>query len=263
MHHQVAVRVGDRFADMAEELEPFLQRRSVLRAVLGDGAPLDELHHHVGAAVGSDAAVVQARDARMLQPRQDLALGLKTLELGARFLLQQLDRGALLEVSLGPRGLVDVTHAAAPDPARDPPRPQAHADCDLFVAGLGRGARGFREETLGGLHCAQQAFHLPTNCRIADLAAAQARPPACLRKIQQLIEQGLSRLFLLFREHFGDLSSLGCREPMEPEDGRHRHARFPSVPRLHYLTGRRGVCSLGRVPCTGGAACERPFCRES
>ena len=40
--------------------------------------------------------------------------------------------------------------------------------------------------------------------------------------------------------------------PMEPEDGRHRHARFPSVPGLHYLTRRRGTGSLEAAYLHGG-----------
>ncbi len=127
MDHQVAVGVGHRLAHRHEQLEPLLQACLVGAAPLGDGAALHQLHHHVGAAVAGHAAVEQAGDAGMLQPRQDLALGGEAPGLACGVAADQLERHLLLELPVGALGAVDLAHAAAADQAGDAPGADALA----------------------------------------------------------------------------------------------------------------------------------------
>ena len=67
------MRVGDRGADLAEELQPLgdVERSAV--AVLVDRLPFDVLHHEVRQAVLGRAAVEQARDVRVIEARRGSA----------------------------------------------------------------------------------------------------------------------------------------------------------------------------------------------
>ena len=123
--HQVSMRVGDGLADLREQAQALRQRRAGLRAVRRDRHTLDEFHRHIGPAVGRDAAVVEAGNAGVLQPGEDLPFDVEALELRDRFGLQQLDRCALREAAVGALGFVDLAHAAAAQVADDAPHPEA------------------------------------------------------------------------------------------------------------------------------------------
>ena len=90
--------------------------------------------------VQGDAAVEQARDAGVLEPRQDAALVQEASHESRRGVLQQLERDALLELSVGPPREEDPPHPAAPDLAHDLERSDAHGH-----RALGRRARGGAE----------------------------------------------------------------------------------------------------------------------
>src|SRR5450432_1167074 len=124
----VAMRERSGFANLNEQSQPLREAGFMQRAVFGDRAAFDVFHDHVQAAIFSDATVVQTRDSRMFQSRQNLPLCLKALRLAGRFSLQQLDGDALLEFPIGANGLVNVAHAAASDQSSQTPRPEADPD---------------------------------------------------------------------------------------------------------------------------------------
>ena len=70
------MRGADRCAGLEEELDARAQREFRIAAILDDSAAADALHHHVGAAIGGDPVVVDARDVRMLERRERLSLRL-------------------------------------------------------------------------------------------------------------------------------------------------------------------------------------------
>ena len=70
MQHQVPVRIGDRIAELQEQVQRGVQVGA--REELVDGLALDILHHQEWLAVAVFAAVDQVGDVRVLQPRQQL-----------------------------------------------------------------------------------------------------------------------------------------------------------------------------------------------
>ena len=121
--HQVRMRIGDRVAHLEEDRELGREGESGLRAEAVDRHPLDVLERQVRSAVRRDPAVDQTRDARMLEPRQDLALAFEPqAELArAHRRRQQLDRDALLEGTVGTLGEEDLAHSAGADRVQQTP----------------------------------------------------------------------------------------------------------------------------------------------
>ncbi len=115
VHHQVLVGVGDRRADVDEELQPFLERQLVLLAVGVERQAVDVLEHEVGAAVGGGAAFEKPGDVGMVEAGEDLPLGEEALVDDRQVLAgaDDLDRHLALEFLVAPLGQVDHPHAAA------------------------------------------------------------------------------------------------------------------------------------------------------
>jgi len=190
MHHQLGVRVGGRVADLEKQPAAILNRRVALAAPGGDGLPLDVFHHQVRPAVRRAAAVDEARDVRMIQGRQDLALAAEACEqfVGVEAQLNKLDGGLLLEVLVVAHGQIDRAHAAAPDFPHHPPGPQARAqqrvragsaiglDQRLRRALHGRGDSGFRRLVRG-----QQRFDFAAQARVAGASRVEI-PPLFVRR---------------------------------------------------------------------------------
>ncbi len=127
MHHQVAMRVRHRGADLAEQRQTLLQRVRRVGAPLGQADALDQLHHHVGPAIGRDVAVDEVRDARVVEPGHDLALDLEARQQRRHVGPHQFDGHMLLELAIGALGGVDLAHAAAADGRNDAPGPEPGA----------------------------------------------------------------------------------------------------------------------------------------
>ena len=62
---------------LTEQLQPRFDVEPVFIAVLDDGQAIDILHGQIRQAIFRDAGVIQARDVRMFEPRQDVALARK------------------------------------------------------------------------------------------------------------------------------------------------------------------------------------------
>ena len=77
MDGEVLVRVLDRVAGGDHQIHAVTQAGVVLAAPLIDRVARRVLERHVGRAIGVDAAVDQAREARMIEVREDVALGVQ------------------------------------------------------------------------------------------------------------------------------------------------------------------------------------------
>ena len=135
MHDEILVRVLNRVAHGGEEEEPMPDVERLSIAVCRDGLAGDVLHREVRSSVGGDAAVEQARDVRMLETREDLALpekapdDLSTVRAGA----DELEGDLLFELAVG---AIREEHAAHPTVADLPDqfvRPDAIARRLLLV----------------------------------------------------------------------------------------------------------------------------------
>ena len=183
MDDEVAMRVRDRVADLEEQCETRAEIRVPGVAVVGDHLPFDVLHHGVRSAIRCHAAVEQACDAGMIEPREDLALGVEAIDQLRRFAAGELERGTLLELPVGARGLVDLAHAAPADEAHDAPGAEACVGLQDRVGRVGHlpgCLRRILEETRGGLAGVQQAQELDAQLRIVagrvlDVARALRR----------------------------------------------------------------------------------------
>src|SRR6202030_833524 len=74
MHDQAAVRAVDRLADGLDQPQARRQVEVAPRAVVGDRLAVPPFEREVWTAVGTGAAVEQAREVRMVEAGEDLAL---------------------------------------------------------------------------------------------------------------------------------------------------------------------------------------------
>src|SRR5262249_34896608 len=124
VYDEVAVRVGDRRADLAEKRDLLGDRDARAPGVVHEVLPFDVLHDEGGAPVLSRAAVQEARDVGVLEPGEDLPLVAETpddrsaAEAGG----YDLERGLLAELPARADGEIDRPHAPLADLADDPPR---------------------------------------------------------------------------------------------------------------------------------------------
>ncbi|HEY0178894.1 MAG TPA: hypothetical protein VGC30_04575 [Dokdonella sp.] len=139
---QVAVRIGDGLADLSEQRESFGERRAPFVAVVAQRTSFDEFHHRVRTALRRRAAVEQARDARMVEPREDVALGMEAAALAVGLAAQQLQRDAMLERAVGALRRVHLAHAAAADQRADAPRTEPRSRRERRCGRRGRNEFG-------------------------------------------------------------------------------------------------------------------------
>ena len=128
MHQQVAVGVGHGVGQLQEEVQALSQRQGLYRFI--DRLALHVLQHEVGQALFAGTGVQQARDVRVAQARQRLALLGKALQHGGAVhaAFQQLDGGATLVAAVAAARLEDLTHAAGADGPYHLPCAQSLAD---------------------------------------------------------------------------------------------------------------------------------------
>ena len=189
MDDQVLVRVGDRLTDLEEEPQAFLERGGAGAAPVDHGLPLDVLHHRIWLAGGGDASVEEAGDARVLQASEDLTLDLEPLEQGDRVLPEELDGGALLELTVGALGLVHFAHAAAADEPQHAPRTEPRARAER-LDGATHHHHGSREEIAAAVRSGEQSQKLGEH-RAIERDPLQRRSPRSSRQVDGLGEERL------------------------------------------------------------------------
>ena len=186
--------VAHRVADLHHELEPAGDRELVLVAVPGERHAFDQLHREVGQPVGGHPALEEPRDAGMLEQRQDPALLEEAAEHPRRAPLDELDRGALLELAVGPLTEVHRPHAAPAEQPDDAPGADALGGAALGEEGgveqRARHRQGRLEEALAAVRV-QQAQHLRVDLGVVAGGALGERHLLVGGDVEQGVEDGV------------------------------------------------------------------------
>ena len=207
MDDQVLVGVTHGRAHLEEQLHALARARGALLEIPVDGFASDQLHDHVRGPGFGGAPVQHARDVRMLQAREDLALGAEAL-LGhgaAHIRAHELDRHFGLVQRVVAHGLEHLAHAAGTQEFHDAMGADALADA-MAHAIAGSRAAGHRQRL--GLECRrrrvqraarllvrrQQGFHFLAERRVAASLAFQQRRTLGGRRLQRPREQGFDPL---------------------------------------------------------------------
>ena len=194
MDNQVLMRVRDRSADLAEQVEPVSNRQLMSAAIFVDWLTIDVLHDEIWGAFTGCPTVEQARDVGVLEAGENLPFVAETLEhrLGLHAALDQLDRDAHLELRIGALAEIDRPHAAAAQFANEPIAADA--------ASIGRNRRGDAPELRSrAAHKSarirvrvQQALELGPQFRVpAARLGQECRPVGGLpfeRRVKELLE---------------------------------------------------------------------------
>ncbi len=177
MDHHALVRELNRRAHLDEELQPTRDVEFLLGAVVGDRLPVDELHDEVGNALLRRATIEQARDVRMFQAREDLALSAQPAadEGRAGPSVHQLDGDLLLVFVVDAASPVDLAHAADADGFDELIRTAAAADHRaLERLETERGMRrDVQEGFVGAVIRGEQRFHFDAELGICRAKACE------------------------------------------------------------------------------------------
>ncbi len=187
VHDQVGVRVADRVADLQEQLHARGHARPARAAPVGDRFAFHVFQREVGLVVAADAGVEQARDVRVLQPREDLALaGEAQAQVGiGQARAQQLQRDPPLVQAVRAPRQPDLAHAAFAEHAFEFVR----ADGGAGVHARVRGDQRFGEEVLAPGFERQQFLEVVGQLRIVLAQRGQALRARLLIQLEQCIEQ--------------------------------------------------------------------------
>ena len=114
MNDAVLVRVGHGIADLCEQRQSRGHIEIVITGVIEQVPALDELHHQIRKPLVRAAAIENARDPWMLQPRENLPLAPETPHQVAALhsALHDLDRHFLLKHFVIAAGTIHDTHSA-------------------------------------------------------------------------------------------------------------------------------------------------------
>ena len=188
MHDQVGVRVADRLADLQEQVQPLVEVERARVAPVGDRFALDVLQRQVGLVVAADAGIEQARDVRMLQPRQDLPFAgeaqaqVRIGEAGA----QQFQRDAALVEPVVAARQPDLAHAAFAEHALEPVR----TDAGIGPRAGHRRDQRLGQEILGAVLQHQQFLEIGGELRILHAQCGKPLRARCVVELEHRIEQG-------------------------------------------------------------------------
>ena len=149
-------------------------------AVAVDRLAVDELHGEVRQPRVGDPAVDQPRDARMLEPREDAPLLDEPPQHARRAVLDQLDRDALLELSVRALAEEHASHPAAPDLAHDAERADLVGDRPAdrgrrFEQRRGELCSRRLEQAVRAMIRAHQLEHLGAQLRVVAALAVDER----------------------------------------------------------------------------------------
>ena len=115
MHDQVAMRIGHRTGDLLEQHQLLAQTERMLEHVFVDRRA-HVLQRQVGPTLFVGAGVVQARDIRVCQPRQDVALARQArVQFGHPAHMGQLQRDRAVEPTVDALSQPHGPHAADAD----------------------------------------------------------------------------------------------------------------------------------------------------
>ena len=235
VHHQIAVRVLHRGADLNEQLEAFANEQGAAVAIAVDGFAVDVLHHQIRRAVLEIAAVDQARDRRVIERREDVPLAVQSAAQPRmqRRVLQHLDGDGLLILRVIALAAVHGAHAAVPENRHHAIRADARADQPVLMIlqqRLGGFADGVQQRVLAP--AASDASRDSTDER-RSVSSPQASSKCAARSrgadVDHLLEQRLNLLPAGARNHADrsppiSLSSQARAKPNIAMHGRGRRA---------------------------------------
>ena len=121
MDHQPLMRVLHGRAHLEKQLQPLSGRKAVVVTIRIDPYALDQLHHQVGNAVVSGAAIQQTGDVGMIERGENLALSAEAFQnkRGIEAAAHQFHGDFLGVLAIRPGGAVHLTHAAMADRLSD------------------------------------------------------------------------------------------------------------------------------------------------
>ena len=214
MDHEVPMQVADRLHHPEEESETTAEIELLGLGPGGDRKPVDPLKDEVGPPLAGQAPVEKAGDPRVVETGEQLAFGQEPRP--QRRLLQveveELDRHAVLELTVGALGQVDRSHAA---PAEEPDRPIGPDLDRRFERGVeladGTAADGrleIGEPGVAGRSGGEELFDLPSQVFVARALPVQIGGPILDRKLGCGVEDPLG---LRTRRRQPHCASASCR----------------------------------------------------
>ena len=187
MHDQVGMRVADRFADLAEQVEAGGDVELARLAITGDRLAVDVFQREVGLPVLVDAGIQQACDVGMGEAGEDLALAVEAL---AQFRVgkpgtQQFQRDLAFVQAIGARSQPDLAHAAFADQPVQPVR----ADARAGARAVRQFHHRFGEEVGVAFFHRQQLLEFVGERAVFAAQGGEVLAAHVLRQLEQRIEQ--------------------------------------------------------------------------
>ena len=189
------MRVLNRAQHLLEQQHALAHAQALRVAMFDQRLPLDIGECQVGLATGRDARVVQARDVRVHERRQDVALACELLgeAAAAQPGVRKLQRDLAFQHAVGSLGQPDAAHAATADLADQ--RVVAHtltgASRGFIGAELGQGGQAVVGAWFGVL-----GQHLPQALDVGLVRCRQPGQPGFARadvECQRFVEQPAQR----------------------------------------------------------------------
>ena len=201
MDDQIAMRVRHRVDDLQEEPELLVQRERVRLDVAIERHPVDVLHREPRVPIGSDAALEQARDARMLERREDLSLLGEAAQQHAILIesvAHHLERDTRGELGVVARGEIHGSHAAAAEHVVDDVRADARGRGELALDEQRLRprdrARARRRRDLGVARGDEQLLDGRAQRRVAAAGRVEIGGPRFRRELERGVEDRLDAL---------------------------------------------------------------------
>ena len=192
MDDEVRVRVLHGAQHLSEQREARAQRQAERIAVCEERLTLDELEREVRLALRRDAGVVQARDVRMRESRENVALAGEAAALRAvvEHHVRQLEGDGPSQVTVRALGEPDHAHAPGAQLPQQPvgPDPLArreHGGAGRPACGAGGGLRG------------QQVLQRGLQPRVFGGQRVEPAPTRVLGEIEHLAQQLVERAQLV------------------------------------------------------------------
>ncbi|MBK7367059.1 MAG: hypothetical protein IPJ04_03880 [Candidatus Eisenbacteria bacterium] len=196
MHDALRVRVLHRVGDAREHGDAISRRRHALGSPAPEGHTVHELHHEIGrggAPFAGLARVEHARDAGMVEPREDRGLALEPpAALGVQRLRVDAFHGVARTVLAVLLRQIHFTHAATAEKTNRPVWPDALRQRLLtqLLDRLAQSEPGFERRAAAALE-AQQLVHLGTHGGVGGAALIEERGALGLGQRQRGQEDGL------------------------------------------------------------------------
>ena len=196
MHDQLRMRVGNRIGNLDQHGDARAGIERGAARVLGDRHTIDHIHDVERPSIRGHAAIQQAHDMRMLQPREDASLLQETAQDRVRVhaAFEHFHRHLLLVGAIGALGQPDHAHAAfAKQPQQSIRAGQAiggHAIA-FAVEHTGHGGGGIAiEQATDILVGGQQGAHFLGQFRITCRQLRQSPRALVGIQLDQFVEQG-------------------------------------------------------------------------